>query len=240
MTYSVGNIRRVRQSLQEELSPVMARAILFDALTRWGPQIPQDRDELTRFVRGALRDVLTRYLRAEDVGVTMLRIEMALAVVDHADDPSRVHVPSQRPPPMMDPGLSADTTRALKPIERPVEVLVVSMRPSFSSTIELALGGSLVHTAPAPSILALRAELERDIDIILMDAGDPPPVEPTRLASILNRIGPDTWIAVWGSKLVFGSDLIRTLEAGGVPCIAFAIPEGMAPFVDLVRSRQAE
>jgi hypothetical protein len=218
----------------------MARAILFDALTRWGPQIPQNREELTRFVRGPLREVLDRYLRAEDVGDTMLRVEMALAVVDHTDDDSR---PSVLPPTdsaLADLSTDADTTRALRPISRPVQVLVVSTRPGFASTIEVALGGSLVQTEPATSVLALRAQLEREIDIILMDAGDPPPVEPTRLASLLNRVGADTLIAVWGSRLAFGRDLIRTLEAGGVPCIAFAIPEGMAPFVDLVRSRQAE
>jgi len=218
----------------------MARAILFDALTRWGPQIPQNREELTRFVRGPLREVLDRYLRAEDVGDTMLRVEMALAVVDHSDDSQVATYPSRPPPPLMDPSLSADTTRALRPISRPVQVLVVSTRPGFASTIEVALGGSLVQTEPASSILALRAQLEREIDIILIDAGDPPPVEPTRLASLLNRVGPDAWIAVWGSRLGFGRDLIRTLEAGGVHSIAFAIPEGMAPFVDLVRSRQAE
>jgi hypothetical protein len=218
----------------------MARAILFDALTRWGPQIPQNREELTRFVRGPLREVLDRYLRAEDVGDTMLRVEMALAVVDHTDDDSR---PSVLPPTdsaLADLSSNADTTRALRPISRPVQVLVVSTRPGFASTIEVALGGSLVQTEPATSVLALRAQLEREIDVILIDAGDPPPVEPTRLASLLNRVGADTLIAVWGSRLGFGRDLIRTLEAGGVPCIAFAIPEGMAPFVDLVRSRQAE
>lgn len=219
---------------------MMARAILFDALTRWGPQIPQNREELTRFVRGPLREVLDRYLRAEDVGDTMLRVEMALAVVDHTDDDSR---PSVLPPTdsaLADLSSNADTTRALRPISRPVQVLVVSTRPGFASTIEVALGGSLVQTEPATSVLALRAQLEREIDVILIDAGDPPPVEPTRLASLLNRVGADTLIAVWGSRLGFGRDLIRTLEAGGVPCIAFAIPEGMAPFVDLVRSRQAE
>ncbi len=219
---------------------MMARAILFDALTRWGPQIPQNREELTRFVRGPLREVLDRYLRAEDVGDTMLRVEMALAVVDHTDDDSK---PSVLPPPVSgvtDFALNADTTRALRPITRPVQVLVVSTRPGFASTIEVALGGSLVQTEPATSVLALRAQLEREIDIILIDAGDPPPVEPTRLAALLNRVGNDTLIAVWGSRLAFGRDLIGTLEAGGIPCIAFAIPEGMAPFVDLVRSRQAE
>jgi hypothetical protein len=218
----------------------MARAILFDALTRWGPQIPQTREELTRFVRGPLREVLDRYLRAEDVGKTMVRVEMALAVVDHTDDDSKPSILPPHPLSPMDPALSADTTRALRPISRPVQVLVVSTRPGFAATIEVALGGSLVQTEPAASTLALRAQIERDIDIILIDAGDPPPVEPTRLAGLLNRVGPDTWIAVWGSRLSFGRDLIRTLEAGGVPAIAFAIPEGMAPFVDLVRSRQAD
>ncbi len=218
----------------------MARAILFDALTRWGPQIPQNREELARFVRGPLREVLERYLRLEDVGDTMVRVEMALAVVDHTDDDSK---PSVLPPPsspMADQSTSADTTRALRPITRPVQVLVVSTRAGFASTIEVALGGSLVQTEPATSILALRAQVERELDVILIDAGDPPPVEPTRLAALLNRVGNDTLIAVWGSRLAFGRDLVRTLEAGGVPCIAFAIPEGMAPFVDLVRSRQAE
>ncbi len=215
---------------------MLARAVLFDALTQWGPQIPRSRLELTRFVRGPLRSVLHKYVRPEDAVSTLVRIENALAVVDWTDDDSRPSLkPSTLPPP---PG-AAGKTLALRPIIEVVRVLVVSTRPAFATTLELSLGSSLVKTEPAESLLALRASLERDVDVVLIDAGNPPPTEPTRLASVLNRAAPDTWIAIWGSELVFGMELARALEAGGVDCIPFLNREGIAPFVDLVRSRQS-
>jgi hypothetical protein len=211
--------------------------VLFDALTQWGPQIPHSRQELTRFVRGSLRNVLHRYVRPEDAVSTLVRIENSLAIIDHTDDESRpkVHRPSTLPPPPE----SAHETLALKPITESVRVLVVSTREAFASTLELSLGTSLVKTEPAQSMLALRERLDQEVDIVLVDAGDPPPTEPTRLASVLNRVAEGVWIAVWGSELPFGQELTRALEAGGRECIPFLVEEGVAPFVDLVRSRQA-
>lgn len=243
MGSATANIRRVRQVLSEELSPVMARAILFDALTQWGPRIPQSRDEFTRFVRGPLTAALRRHLHPQDVVSTMLRIETSLAVVDHLDDESRPRLrPSTRPPPPMGMGgnIGADTTVAIRAIARPVRVLVVSEDVAFAPTIELALGGSLVRTDAVTSELGLRSELEGEIDIVLVDAKQPLPVEPTRLAYLLNRVERQTLIAVWGSRLPHGGDILGALEAGGLSTVAFAIPDGMAPFVDLVRSRHAE
>lgn len=243
MGAAIANIRRVRQRLSEDISPVMARAVLFDALTQWGPRIPQSRDEMTRFVRGALRDVLGRHLGTEDVVHILLRVETALAVVDHLDDQSRPRLQaSSHPPPAGAAGsgpVDADTTVALQAVARPVRVLVVSLDVGFAPTIEMALGGSLVRTAPVASEAALQSELEVESDIILLDAMHPLEIEPTRLALLLNRIAPETLIAIWGSRLSFGRDIIGALEAGGLRTVGFAIPEGMAPFVDLIRSRRA-
>jgi hypothetical protein len=240
MATSAAQIRRVREHLSEDLSPVLARAVLFEALTKWGPQIPRDRAELVRFVRGPLREVLQRFVRPEDAVSTLVRIENSLAVVDHTDDDSRPRLkPSTIPPPPDFATVSSDTTRALRPIMRPVRVLVVSSRPSFASTLELSLGTSLVRTEPADTPLALRERLDQMVDVVLIDSGDPPPLEPTGLASLLNRVGPETWIAIWGAELPFGRELSRALEAGGIDTIPFVTREGMAPFVDLVRSRQS-
>jgi hypothetical protein len=218
---------------------VLARAVLFDALSQWGPQIPRNRTELTRFVRGPLRTVLHRYIRPEDGVATLVRIENSLAVIEWTDDDSRPRIgsPSTMPPPP--PPGSANTTLALRPITEVVRVLVVSSRPAFATTLELSLGSSLIETEPAESLLALRERLERDVDVVLIDAGDPPPAEPTKLAAVLNRAAPGALIAIWGSELPFGMELTRALEAGGVDCIPFLNREGIAPFVDLVRSRQS-
>ncbi|MBW2461240.1 MAG: hypothetical protein JRH11_06310 [Deltaproteobacteria bacterium] len=241
MGTAVANIRRVRKQLTDDFSPVMARAILFDALTQWGPRIPQSREELARFVRGPLRDVLLRHRMPQQVITSLLEIETALAVVDHLDDQSRPRLgPSTRPPPPMSAPVSADTTVAIRAIARPVHVLVASLDVGFAPTIEVALGGSLVRTDPVASELGLRSELEREIDIILIDAMQPLDVEPTRLAFLLNRIEPGTLIAVWGSRLAWGRDIIGAIEAGGLATVPFSIAEGMAPFVDLVRSRQGD
>lgn len=234
MGTALARIQRLRALLEEGLTADEARAAIFNALSQWGPQIPSSNEELTSFVRGPLRRVLGTTVAAAHMGPLMLDIENSLAVIDSVDDQS----PSPRPSVRPSLPASAESTWAMRPVSNtPLRVLVLSARSSLPEMLEFTVGPEIVTTTAISSIDGIDRELS-DVEIVFIDGVDPLTVEPTSLASMLQGITQDVWLTIWGAERPFGREVAQALDAGGVHCVPLVTTEGIAPFIDLIRSRR--
>lgn len=229
-------MRRVRSALEDCLGAVDARAVLFDALSEWGPDIPSTRPDFTRFVRGPLRRLLGERFGKQGAVPVLVRIENAIAVIDSINPPEEFkRRPSSMPPPATD----ALTTRALRPVSGgAVGVIILSENRAFATTLELALGRETVAATGASSLDSFRAGLATQPEIVIIDGTAPPTIEPLSLARTLDHLPWEPLRTIWGTDHAFGRDLAHALDSAGVHCVPFVTTEGIAPFVDLVRSRR--
>ena len=212
----------------------VARAVLFDALTQWGPEVPATRLQLSDFVHGPLRRVITDHVGAQRCVEYLLDLENALAVVDSEDDKR----PSVLPPPEPAAAHSASTWAMVPVRGRSVRVLLVSARAAIGDMLELALGRDLVTTHRAEPLASLPDELASQVDVLVVDCVSPPTIEPVALARMLTTAPKDVWLAIWGADEPFGGEITRALEAADVHCVPLPKTEGIAPFIDLVRARR--
>jgi hypothetical protein len=224
----------VRGALEEGLGSDDARAVLFEALTQWGPEVPSTRLELSDFVHGPLRRLLADRIGPSRSVSYLLDLENALAVVD-SDDEKR---PSVLPPATAAPAHAASTW-AMAPVRgRSVRVLLVSARAAIGDMLELALGRDLVTTRRAEPLGSIPSQLAAEVDVLVVDSVRPPIIEPLALARMLTGAPKDVWLAIWGVDEPFGGEVSRALEAAGVHCVPLPKQEGIAPFIDLVRARR--
>lgn len=212
----------------------VARAVLFEALTRWGPEVPSTRLELSHFVHGPLRRVLTDRVGVQRGASYLLDLETALAVVDSEDDKR----PSVLPPAAPAAEHSASTWAMVPVRGRSVRVLLVSASASIGNMLELALGRDLVTTRRAEPVASIPEELATEIDVLVVDSVSPPTIEPVVLAGMLTGAPKDLWLAIWGADEPFGGEITRALETADVHCVPLPKTEGIAPFIDLVRARR--
>lgn len=227
-------IRRVRDALEGGLGADDARAVLFDALTQWGPEIPGSRVELNDFVHGPLRRLLSTHVGTNDGIRFMLELENALAVVDSTDGER----PSVLPPSVSRPAHAASTW-TMKPIPgRAVRVLLISSRDAIGDMLELALGRDLVNPVLAHPLSSIAHRIEHESDVVVIDGVSPPTIGPLELAQSLTRATKDVWLAVWGADEPYGKEVAGALVAAGVHCVPLPRKEGIAPFIDLVRARK--
>jgi hypothetical protein len=227
-------IRRVRDTLESGIGADQARAVLFDALTQWGWEIPGSRVELNDFVHGPLRRLLAQYTGSSDTLRFMLDLENALAVVDSSD--------SKRPsvfPPSAPQEANAASTWTMKPIPGPaVRVLCVSSRESIGRMLELALGRDLVSPRLATPLSTIAHAITHDSDVVVVDGVSPPTIGPLELARLLTKASIDVWLAIWGAEEPYGQEVASVLLAADVHCVPIPRKEGIAPFIDLVRARK--
>ncbi len=251
MTAPRANFERVRTALIHVVGERSARALLFESLSRWGPQVPATRPEMLSFVRGALRQTLFKRLGDAKALELMLEVEASLSVVHVGDDAPPSPYPSSIPPApsAVSAGQESSATWTLQPIppERPVAVVVLSAREDLALVLEQTLGRQLVRCRAHARIRGV-AQLfgETPTDLVLVNALDPPDASPIELARLLAHrpsdsaegeqppLGP----AIWGSQVSFGRELTSALEATGIPCVPIPSGEGITPFLDLVRARQ--
>jgi len=234
LTSARAAIQRVRAALEESFAPDHARALMFDALSEWGPGIPATHQELVRFVRGPLRRRLVTVLGREQSVPPLIRIEHALAVVDSTDEEQFSPRPSSRPPPPLD----ANSTWALQPMGKlPVRVAVLSRSDSVGQLLQLALGPELLQIRDV-TVDSLPTALGKETDLLVVDGIEPPTIEPTTLARTLSSASQNVWLTIWGAEQPFANDVAKALEACGVHCVPLVSTEGIAPFIDLVRARR--
>jgi len=227
-------IRRVRDALEGGLGPDDARAVLFEALTQWGPEIPSSRVELNEFVHGPLRRLLSGLVGSSHDARFMLELENALAVVDSTDSERPSVLPPSQPHPA-----SAAATWTMAPIPgHAVRVLLVSSREHIGDMLELALGRDLVKPTLAEPLASIGHRVASDADVVVVDGVSPPTIEPIELAQTLMAASKDVWLAIWGADEPFGSQVATALSAADVHCVPLPRKEGIAPFIDLVRARK--
>jgi hypothetical protein len=225
--------QRLRKDLEEVCTPTVARSVLFLALEDWGPHAPSTRAELPEFVRGPLRRVLIGELGSTRAVSLLMELETTLAVVDSEDE--RV---SLKPQPRVSAPMSATSTWALRPVRPgPVDVLVVSDRGSLGTILQLAVGTDAINVASATQ-LKTKTDIPKTTEIVLVDGARPPALEPVSLARAFDGLPRDVFLAVWAAEEPYGRELVHALQAGGIACMPFSASEGIAPFVDLVRSRR--
>lgn len=227
-------IRRVRDTLEGGLGPDGARALLFEALTQWGPEIPVTHSELDEFVHGPLSDLLAGYMDPKNAPGFMRELEAAL-------DESDGHRSSVMPPASSAAAhpASAASTWTMKPIPgRAVRVLLVSSRESIGDMLELALGRDLVKPVLADPLSMISEWVQNHSDVVVVDGVKPPTIEPLELAGLLNGASRDVWLAVWGADEPYGEQVTAALSAADVHCVPVPRKEGIAPFIDLVRARR--
>ncbi len=230
-------IRRVRDTLEGGLGPDDARALLFEALTQWGPSIPVTWDELNQFVHGPVETLLERYMEPDNAPRFMTQLEDALEA-DDADELRKSVMPSIATASSPHPA-SAASTWTMKPIPgKAVRVLLVSSRESIGDMLELALGRDLVKPVLAEPVSMITEWAQNHSDVVVVDGVKPPAIQPQELVGLLNGASRDVWLAVWGADEPYGEQVTKALSAADVDCVPVPRKEGIAPFIDLVRARR--
>jgi hypothetical protein len=74
--------------------------------------------------------------------------------------------------------------------------------------------------------------------IVLVDASDFPSIEPTDLAAAMGKAG-EAVRAIWGADLPYGQGVLAAAQRLGIPTTPLDRREGIAPLMDLVRSRRS-
>jgi len=223
--------RVLRRSLEEALEVHTASTVLFEALGAAGSRVPQTRDDVLELVRGPLREILARRLdpaRAEDI---------VAQVVDRIrPDPSTVEMPLDD---LAAETRREDSTSSFTTAHEVVSVMVVAASLGFAQRINVAFGTGRV----APWVVSTERELEDALEgqappIVIVDASDIPAIPQRVLMRRLAALPSTTACVVWGRELPYGRVLAEATEASGRAWITLEKKEGIAPLLDLVRSRR--
>jgi len=219
----------VREHLESVLSPSLAGTVLFEALGAVGGRLPRTARDAAFLVGGPLRAVLEERLRAGEADALVADVMAALApALAREANPSA-------PAPRGDVTLEVP----LPPPGEAVRLVVLSQEDTFAARVEGALGSARVaavtlRTGPA-LLRALRSTLTAP-QLVVVDAGLFPPIEPAELAAAL-AAAPDTVPrAIWGGDLPYGAALLRAVADEGGRATPFGRADGVEPILDLVRS----
>jgi hypothetical protein len=248
-------MRLVRETLERELGAPLAAAVLFDALAAFGGRVPAGAAEITRLVRGALREAiekrapsLARKAKAEleemlasaevptDVHRALAAGAESETAPDDAGTTARYRAMGSRPPPWP----SEATTATMPALRGATTVLVIAQSSAFADRLLVALGAARVAAGWEDDLVEVDRALAAPSPpaLAIVDATDVT-FPPDRLARALRGAGPSTVRAVWGSDTAVGTRVLDLLEASGDGAAALSIAEGVEPLLDLVRSRGA-
>jgi hypothetical protein len=226
--------RIVRRTLEDALETRAASAVLFEALSAAGNQVPQTRAEVLAVVRGPLRHALEKRLDVERADEIVAKIEGELLPV--YEEPRTVELPLDE--------LAAETrgdeaTASYVTADSAVPVLVVAAGRSFTARLAMALGDGRVAPYTISDARALGIALGGTAPpIFLIDASDYPSIDATDLLSSAARLPMTTACVLWGADLPYGRTLARTIAAQKRQWVVLELREGIAPLLDLIRSRR--
>ena len=218
-------MRLLREALEGVVAPAVVSAILFEALEAVGGRLPEGVAGARSFVDGPLRASLTSRLGADADPVVdeMLR---TLSAISPTSEPKR--------------GRDLDSTREVFLDDRPPFVVVMAAGDAFSSKLVAALGPGRVTAVPAPSLERLQAVTRMNApQVTVVDASDVPPIDAAKLAGALAALPETTVRAIWGAELPAGIAVLRALGNLERAAMPFDRREGIAPLLDVVRSRRA-
>lgn len=223
-------LRLVREHLESVLSPAVASTALFDALGETGGKLPVTAHDTALLVEGPLRAVLERRLRQSEADALISDVMTALAPALAAE----AKAPNVRP--------RGDTTLEvpLSQAGEAVRLVILSAEETFAVQIEGALGPERVTAVTIRTAPALGRVIRIPVttpELVIIDAGRFPPVEPAELAEALGEVGHAVPRIVWGADTPYGAALMQAIGARNGRATSFDRSEGVEPILDLVRSR---
>ena len=211
-------LQLVREALENVLSSRTAGAVLFEALTKRGGDVPASREELLAFLRGELRDTLV--------------IRQGPASLKLLDD---VELMLERPRGRR----NLDSTREVPILTMAVIVFVLASDNVLARSIEGAMGTNRVSVKAFQAASTFREAVRNETPaVVVLESAAFPPIEPTDLAELLRELPETTVRAVSGIDTPYGSAALSALANGRVPCTPLDRREGIEPLLDLIRSRR--
>jgi hypothetical protein len=227
-----GDVWILREVLEKDMSPANVSAVLFEALSSHGSDVPNTPEALRQLADESLKPALEKRLDAAKVEALMKKVHAALEEDDGAPEIS-IGQTSSAPPPS---GREADATRAVPTTTTPVPVLVVAGSDAFERRLASALGPARVAPATAGTVHDIKRF--RNSAIVLVDATSFPPIEPVDLADELAGLPETTAKVIWGADLPYGRSVSSAIEPIGTHVVRITRADGIDPLLDLIRSRR--
>lgn len=225
--------RLLRDTLEESLETHVASTVLFEALGASASGVPQTEDEVLAVVRGPLREALARRLDAEKAELLVDRI--AEQLTPRPEEPSTLELSLDE---LAEETSREDATTAF-PTAEAVRVVVLAAGPGFARRLEITLGEDRVEARHADGPAGLKSALEGDPPaILLLDATDFPALEPNAVLSAANGLPATTSCVLWGAELPYGRRVAGAIEGLERRWVTLELEEGIAPVLDLIRSRR--
>ncbi len=228
-----GDVWILREALERELSPSTTSAVLFEALSTYGSEVPSSPDALRDSARTALGPALEKRVDAE------LAANLVASVLDalEGSEPEIVISEMRSDPPASSPK-SRESTQAVPTHRSPVQVLVIAGGDAFERRLAASLGPRRVAPFSAGNLKNVRRH--RTAAIVLVDATDFARIEPVELADELAGLPDTTARVIWGADLPYGRGVLAAMQQIGVAVVSLNRLDGFDPLLDLIRSRRSE
>ena len=227
--------RVLRKTLEDALETHLASTVLFEALGASGSRIPETLDDVLRIVNGPLRAALTERLDVDGANALVTRIVKQLE-------------PPKSEPLTLELSLDnlaeetrrgEDATMAFPTASRAVGVLVLAAGGGFAYRLELALGERRVAPETVRGAPALKKALAGDPPAVLvLDGTDFPAIDHQVLVKAAEKLPATTACVLYGAELPYGKSFVKRLGPDQTRWVTLELREGVAPFLDLVRSRR--
>jgi hypothetical protein len=227
-------LKLVRESLEAVVAPTVASAVVFEALEANGGRLPEGPAAARAFVDGPLRHALKRRLgeNGDPIIDELIGLLATLAPAPAAPSP-----PSSSAPAPQSRG-RPDTTQKVPSDRRPVTAIIVASSERFAAGLRAALGTARVVVLATHSLEQLIEQVNvAPPAVVVIDAADFPEIEPDTLGSTLEHLPKTAVRAIWGADLPYGTAVLRALLDRSIPATPLDRREGMAPLLDLLRSR---
>ncbi len=230
-----GDVWILREVLEKNMSPANVSAVLFEALSSHGSDVPSTPEALRQLADRSLKPALEKRLDADMVGKLMKMVHEALDDDDDGTPEISIQQATSTPPPR---GREADATRAVPTTSTPVPVLVIAGSDAFERRLASALGPARIAPASASTVHDIKRF--RNSAIVLVDATNFPPIEPVDLADELAGLPETTAKVVWGADLPYGRGVVAAIEPIGTHVVSITRADGIDPLLDLIRSRRSK
>jgi len=220
-------IRLIRETVEGVLHPATASSVLFEAMQEAGG-VPSTPEGMLALVRGPLSRRLEDRLGEETARTLLDALEMRLQAIGSSSKPRRR------------PSRHDEPTRAVELSSETLPVFVLASSRAFAEKLAAALGPHVMSPVLASDDAMLAERLEAVAPaFMLLDASDFPAIEPDLLIGHLEGVGADVVKAVWGADLPYGMAALAAAQQRGLDLTPFDRREGIAPLMDMIRSRRA-